>query len=641
MQNIIKNLKQNIFGFITVIIGIVIAVVGLTLRQQNINFPEFLLGPLLFICFNLGSYMLILEPKKYRDKLIGAPILFVTSNLIISAIVLCVSNLIDTGFELSTIILSTYLFALILLAAGYLASAIKSNPTENRSSSISLLPVLLITIAFFITQFIFRYGVDFRTTLNLDTLHHLTGMKEIFLNSQIKLFLTDINPTFTVATYLPLFHYIFGTPVYIATDLRDTLLSFNVLESLFSLFSAFCVFLGVKHITKNGVAATVGAILHLFAFESFGAFTSFFLLPQTIAAIFGFMVWSYVTGSKKVNYLLLGLASIILILSHFYIGTVAVVFLGITLLIKSYKKEMLWVLRISVFLLQGLFALSFLYSVNVSSLGDLIFSDYSSRLSELVTLDNVQILNVLFRSFGFLGLFSIVLIVFSLFSKNWKLLAASLCGTLILFLIVIDFPYSNKLLVLEHYILILILASSVSILGKKINAVSLGLVFILMIGLVFNLSLNIRPYKDIFTQDDIVELVSENDYKVSRKLSKYPKELVVSDPMSMHVLEPIADIRTTGGIFTSSKKRIAIWKYLRGDIKKAEFIKSIGDENLIIVYTPRTFLWLNSDQKFIDGYGDNIWHPVYNNIRGKCRIEQLRIGKAKFLNEDYCIFTLN
>ena len=94
------------------------------------------------------------------------------------------------------------------------------------------LPLLIILGAFAVSQIIFMYDLSSYTTLNTDALHHLTAMKEIFRNNNHGFLLTDINPTFTLATYLPIFHYIFGLPIAIA-KLSGSIISYTVIEKTF------------------------------------------------------------------------------------------------------------------------------------------------------------------------------------------------------------------------------------------------------------------------------------------------------------------------------------------------------------------------------------------------------------------------
>jgi hypothetical protein len=141
-------------------------------------------------------------------------------------------------------------------------------------------------------------------------------------------------------------------------------------------------------------------------------------------------------------------------------------------------------------------------------------------------------------------------------------------------------------------------------------------------GLALNLYINTGTFKDIFRGDTGQIKLMKYEYDIAKQINgmKGSRDiLIISDPLTMHMLEPISEARSTGGLFTGVEDRVRNWYFLKevsGKTSNDEFRKQIRDfkiemlkknTDVLYIFTPRTEEWLAKDKAFIEGYGNQIW----------------------------------
>jgi len=563
-------------------------------------------------------------------------------NLLISALVLLATGLVPQLSQLH-IVTYSYLIGFIIIASLFLfsfykqdlivTSKIQQKTDTFKESYSSILITLAILSISTIALYILNNGLTLTQSINIDTYHHLTAIKEIYFNNNLGLLLTNINDTFTLATYLPFFHYIFGVPLSTG-ELIDLVLLYRVLEVIFTLTLSLITYKGINILTKSKPLSIFAVILHIFAFESFGAYTSHFMLPQTFTGIMAFVLIIYVLKTDKINSFYLLSALILLGLNHFFVGVFAVIIILFIALIRKFNKAVVSIVSFSIFVALLLFIGADVLSLSVLDGVGQVFSDFSERESELINLGSIDLLNVLFRSFGTFSLILILQIVSSPLAKDWRYKTMGFVLTLTLLIISIKFPYSNKFLIYIHYFSVIFVTLGLSNIKVFSKWISLILIIPLGITLALGLQINTQRFKNIFTGDDNQIRLMEYEYDISKELEAFElsahNTLIISDPLTMHMIEPITDTTTTGGLFTKAETRKVIWETLKDDINlyqdeidtsshsiyitKAtisqgfdKFSFSNDYDQVIIIITPRTLLWLSENEKFIEGYGNQIW----------------------------------
>jgi hypothetical protein len=133
----------------------------------------------------------------------------------------------------------------------------------------------------------------------------------------------------------------------------------------------------------------------------------------------------------------------------------------------------------------------------------------------------------------------------------------------------------------------------------------------------------LQPY-DLETIATINEKYSSNE------------SMLISDPLTMHIYEPLLSLRTPGGIFASDKISNMIWKYLNHKATKEEFLNAVGKDEVLLLFTGRTENWrlITEEQSFL--YQQVVWTPrpaLYSN----CDYFSY-LGDTKESNSVYCLF---
>jgi hypothetical protein len=630
------NISRAISNSLIPTFGLLLAVYGLIMNFNFVIFDGKYIGLILFTLFNISllSY-LNLSTKKTIERFVKGIIVFLMGNLIISGLVLSLTNLFLGLSQIQAVIIS-YIIGLLILISISIIQIYNSSSEETRPRlsfkekySLTIITLIILTISG-IALFILNGNLSLQQSINIDTFHHLTAIKEIYFNNNLGLLLTNINETFTLATYLPFFHYIFGVPLSTG-ELIDTVLLYRILEIMFTLTSSLVVYHGINALTKSKPLSIFAAILHIFAFESFGAYTTHFLLPQTLTGLMSFSLIIYVLKTEKINRALLEIGLILLGLNHFFIGIFAVLAVLIILFIRKFHKSVISIVSISIAVSILLFIGADLLSLSVLDGVGQIFTDLAERKSELTNLGTIDILNVFFRSFGLVSIIILIQLFLSPFAKSWKYKAIGLLLIFTMAIISIEFPYGNKLLILVHYFSIIFMSIGFANINVFYKWRSLILIAIIAVGLSFGLQANTQRFKYIFTGEyghihlmDYEYLIAE-DILVQKNTDE--RILVISDPLTMHMIEPISDVKTTGGLFSQIDKTKEVWNILNANIEVYEkeidkrsdsiYVSELPQESdlsfidefdgVFVIITPRTLLWLNEEEEFIEGYGNQIW----------------------------------
>ena len=133
---------------------------------------------------------------------------------------------------------------------------------------------------------------------------------------------------------------------------------------------------------------------------------------------------------------------------------------------------------------------------------------------------------------------------------------------------------------------------------------------------------------------------SQMDKSIQEKVNKYINSsnyILISDPLTMHMYEPFIKARTTGGIFTESVTRTEIYEYLNK--KNEKIINRIFPQQIVLLITPKTEMWMTYDQERVSNYLALPWSS-YSILRQNCDKYKQTSMELLESNSKFCIFKL-
>lgn len=609
-------IKKHIYLLISILSGITFITLLVAIFANLVIIPNYIFFSVLFVLSNTFLLSLISVIKQEKSYVLSI-ITFITTNLIISGLFILLRYVFKESFE--EYILGILLYAL-LNGVTFVVSMIASLTTKNSKTIFldwtSILIYLILIAISLLAQYVANIGVGIDQTINIDAYQHLTGIKEIFLNNNIVFQLSDASRTFTLTTYLPIFHYIFGLPIHLGGAF-DYIQSYRIIEVSFTIFASLLLYSGIYKITGSKLIAVTGSILSTMAFESYGAYTSFYLLPQTFTTLLGISTLFYLLTTRRISLPLTLSVVPILILNHFFVGSIITFLFVLTILYLHFDKQLSLIITLSMIILIIVVAVSDIVSLNIlKTVGD-IYPDFLQRESELVQLGSIDFLNSLFRSFGPISIVLTLLVPLSALSKDKYIKLFGLLFLIVAVLITIKFPYSNKLLQITHYIGVIFIAYQFFKFELQKSIIALSLLFVILTGLIFNLSITTSKFIEIFGNKGSI-ILGNFERDIAKEINAAVNKsdyILISDPLTMHLIEPFILGKTTGGIFTDKNIRVQIWRIFNTNITDKEALKVeksklqalIPNKRLVYLSTLRTELWAKNNQEFIEGYGNQVW----------------------------------
>lgn len=592
--------------------------------------------------FNLFIQMVIFDMLKgdLKEFLILFPISFVVINLLASWVVILLGLVIPVN-----VIYLAVLVYFLLISAFYMFGSSGKRPFVVSVKREHLVAIIVLSVGFTLSRVVFYSGMTSGSSFNMDSFGHLIAIKEIFINHNHSLFLTDLNSFFTINSYLPIFHCIFGLPLWLGGQV-NFVTNYLILEMSFALFSAIWVFVAVDHYSHNVFAGVVSSLFHVFCFEGISAYSSFFLLPQTLVYFLGFLAFMYVACGKVKRPWVVLASLVVLTAAHFLIGAIWSVIIIATYVVQ----ENLWI-HINVYraiyvLLWLVLLVFYAANQNLVFIHKLIMSDFESRKLEFINLGFSGTLTELFRTYGFYLLFLIVAQFKIFFSKNRIHLWVMIMIFFIIGINCLSFLYATKLLGILHYLVIVLVSFVVT--EFEITSQRLILSILMVTGFCFVLIYSSSTYKDTIKYKDNIGFIMSWDYEaikyVKNKGYSQVDTIVVSDPLTMSMIEPLIQPSTTGGLFTKPEIREQIWRVLNQNSNPSEFKTFVQDKfgesksKIVFVITPRTEEWVHLESSGIRGYLQVIWKPVSTFDGGCGRYDFL--GDSVAESENYCVFEL-
>lgn len=518
--------------------------------------------------------------------------------------------------------------------------------------SIALIPIVL-------TLFIWHQDNPFPYPLNWDIYEHQTLINQI-LKGNFSLIPSHLTDTFTVDGYTTLFHSILALLQFVFKV--QPLQFWWIVELLFFVLTVLVSVWLAWEVFENHWIAFFSGVLASFIFESYIAYTSLFLLPQTVAGLLTIIAFVRVFRFYKSQEPLIDLGQLLLLLAifltHFMVGSVGVALLLLTTFLLQFQEKQIkghfitsWFLMASFFVFLLSILLNFFFQFNFLGTPESVYFN----------LNLAQKREIMKDWYGYSPLILLPLGIFTFWRESREgeedkdvrgIILVILF--LILALVVAPLPYSVKFYVVARYFVHLVMAVGIVklifLLPSKILRTIMSVFFFLMIALIF--FANQANYKSILYYHGIATHVTQNEMSAADFLKKnYANQadvLLVSDPATQYILEALSGINSQGGAYMSLDTRHKLNEFYQNQtpdpkllFEIKDYLEPIPSQKILLILSGRYFAWQKSlmDAKLAIYF--NIWQPKdlsYEDLIYIRKLERLDQFVKIFEDEGMVIF---
>lgn len=501
---------------------------------------------------------------------------------------------------------------------------------------------LLFTLGTVVYFLIWKASTPYPMHLNWDIYEHITLSNKISDNI-INLRTTLISDTFTFDSYPPLLHVLLAIPkIIFKTDLLGM---YYFLEYFYFLLTIASAYLLGKMFFRDSAIGIMSGLFAVFVFENFMAYTSFFLIPQNLAALLTvFTLISLIQNSISRKFLGITLLSIFLM--HYIIGSVGILIILLFILLRNVTLK---TLRLS--LLGSVLILGLVIAAHNLWNFILIEREEAAHFSFPLIKKAMFILDWFSLSLAFLPV-SYVLI-FKNDSKHQKTLL--ILTLLIASLSMAPAAYFLKFFVFDHYMLSVIIASGIGFLIMHLNKIFKTVaIFWIGLSLFFVFYKSQAIFKEPLYFEGYRTHISLEEINAAKWLAQnFPHALIISDPSTQYILEAVSGVNSQGGAFmaNSTRKILSEIKDSTDSAQIKEKLSSVEDilayeknsNNTLLILSGRYFLWQNLPEDQNLSFYFNVWAPKKLSNQDKIYITSLtRNGRIKnvFQNSELAILKI-
>lgn len=434
------------------------------------------------------------------------------------------------------------------------------------------------------------------SVLNWDIFEHQTVINAILRGRWAPLpsYLTD---TFRFDGYTTLFHTILaGAQSLIPVDPMTFWWGAESIHFLATILVSAAV---AGMFLNQPFAGLIGGILGATVFESQIAYTSLFLLPQTVSATLGALAIALLNGENtktaaKIGATLLLAASI---LFHFVVGGFVLALAVISHLAKHTSRHQALRFTLALTLLAP--TASYMLATSIP-LGAINYGEAS-----VFTHDIGQKIAYYYQWYGPFLVFIPIGIGMALSSHNHKHRMAGLLASVSLATIMAPFPYALKFATIGRFFLntALSLALLRIILSLRTQWAKVITISIITVSLTYVFTQNITSWKAPLLRDGKASELSHRELDAAKYLQKTTSiysdsVMLLSDPATQYILEATSGINTQGGAYATNETRDRAAGAIRGHRKS----------NTLVVFSGRYFRWLEQPKNRYS-LAFNIWRP--------------------------------
>lgn len=469
--------------------------------------------------------------------------------------------------------------------------------------------LILLSVLFYA---LWRINSPYPSPLNWDIWEHQTVINAI-RGGAFALLPSQLTDTFQFDGYTTLFHVILAAIQHVL-HVQNIPGFWWIAEGVFFVLTTLATYAFVYAITKNRLAAFAGGILSAGFFESAVAFTTLFLLPQTVAALIWVVGMTVVVTQKTKQKKLLAafITTLVILPFHAIVGTLGAVYI----FIMAIEPKLNWLLVLIASYVVPTYLIAH-FGLTGLNAGEAQY--FNQTLPEKLALFR-QWYGYLPIPFLLLGLWKGNRTLTVMFAASIGLLAS-------------PFPYVLKFVVIIRYIMIAVMAIGIGEYLKLLTSniaryIALGVLTAGTIGIfVANTSLWKNPviFRGIASHVSVDELTAAAFLK-----SHYSGVFLISDPATQYILEPLSGVNTQGGAYMTSASR---QKLLNMNL----------EPGTLLAISARTSKWLFVDSKDQMSIAFNIWRPDALSMNDELMIGQWKnrfAGKEVYRNPSIVIFEI-
>ncbi len=492
-----------------------------------------------------------------------------------------------TKIDFQSIILTSGIFTMIawnILAVMYiLREKIKKVETTVLNFAYTLIPFAIFIV---VTALIRDYG----SIISSDILIHKTVLNGMLDPETIGLMPATYSNTFTGQGYPILMYHTFLHMITNSFNLPFNLVGYFLDLCLTLIFSLVAFRFFLKY--YNPFWSIVGTTMALLTFENL-AYTSHFLIPQTLA----FLFFLKILTDKKLTTKQLIIAGMVLTITHFFMG----IFLTAFLFLKHFYLEKLLTKKKEEknFLILETFLL-FAFIILLSAAGFSIERYFQQEnIHWFGSLSNPDFPNKLPVIFNLLGAVWILLIygLFRILGKKERSLPELIgyFGILICLGIYFLAPiFASKFFLGFGFFASLVLISWLSNINSKF--ISASVATILILAYAFNFSTQFLELTRFLEQSDGTRsALVEKDFELAEYWKKeQPNCLLISDPQTQLTAHSIGEGETIRGMYMTLESRKILAEFVRksskenlNNVLEIEEVEEIQHENICIGISQR------------------------------------------------------
>jgi len=498
---------------------------------------------------------------------------------------IAIANL--AGLSLSEVQPFGVVFNLALWNVLFLLFIRGDNKSGNESESTlkEILSAILPAVIYIVFTFVLIRQKD--SVVALDYLQHITVTNRMFDDGMLCLLPGQCSNLFLQHGYTTFYHIILGNfSTFIGTDP----ITFYLLDVVFPLVASIPIYLKLKEITRSTLWSQLGVLLALLTFVM-GGYDFAFFIPQTFALYLLILTLQ----EEKLKLLQLILISLLLISTHFIIGTLFAGYLWFRFLIienlhnNKEKNILLLLLALSVlfFCLANIagFSVEKLFQSNaLGVVGSATNAYYPNNISAYIQNLGAGWLLVLLSYLS-------VLIQKRKSNEDIALLSFITFGIIFYFLAP---TYANKFAIGLSFFATILIIKYLWKLGFKpmIKVVLFGFLIIIW-GL--NYFVQYNRYLTFYTQEDgTVSAITKEDEAIIEYLrgNDLTNKFIISDPYTQLIVVAFGNVNTVNAQYMPLETRKNLVEYLGNPSVKTyeQLLTSPGipaREDITILYTSR------------------------------------------------------
>ncbi len=489
--------------------------------------------------------------------------------------------------------------------------------------------------------------------LNWDIYEHQTLVNEM-KEGKFSVIPSQVSDTFRFDGYTTLFHALVGVPQIIFEP--DVLGFWWIVEFLHLVTTVSAIYALAYAVTGKPMTAAISALLGAFVFESYIAYASLFLVPQTMTAVFFIFLIAYLferpEAVHQLNAVTLVIWTITGLMLHAIVAAAAVCLMAVIYIYHRFQigKKLFIYALVWAGLTAGLF-------VGLNMIGSrlpMTTVNYGEAASYVHTwTQKTEYLRVFS---GWLVYILLPLGAVLTFAKGTqKERTALLITSLILVVVATQLPYVFKFYVLGRYLVYVMMAIVVSWVFTRVTVPVLRVVLstTLLATLATLLILNARYWKDFVRYQNQATLVSDFEIEAAKFLKNTysgKDTLIVSDPATAYVLEAVSGINSPGGAYMNQRNRELVNSVLGAEnqdsftanIFAIADTKATPPRTFILALSGRTYQWYKNEDANKYNLSFNIFTPRKLPLGALSYAENVNQygGQIVFANREIILFEI-